>query len=124
MTEPDLKGTWEIRSSNSRFFPIGSTFDLTPSEPDGFKLEVSWEQQDKINLIDKNFRKLDSRTVKGTFPHPKATGEMFELVVTFCSVPWPNGKQRLFGLLSSGRIEGGGTGVWVAEGPPGGPPQE
>lgn len=127
MTEPVFTGTWEIRSSNSRFFPVGSAFVLRQKqpEPDGFELDVIWEKHAPIRLIERDFRKFDSGTVEGRFPHPKNPQETFQLVVTFCPVAGPGGKKRLFGLLtSSDRIEGGGTGVWVAEEPPKEPPQE
>lgn len=119
---PDFKGTWEIRSSNSRFFPAGSAFVLTPNprDPDSFDLDVIWEKHAPVKLVERNLRRLDGSTVEGTFPHPKNAQETFQLVVINCSVPGPDGKRRLCGLLTStdDRIEGGGTGVWVAEGPP------
>ena len=124
MTEPDVKGTWNILSSNSRFFPSGSDFVLTPKpgEPDSFEVDVIWERHPPVKLVDR-VRRLDSSTLEGSFCHPKNPGETFQVVLTFCSVPGFGGRKRLFGLLNSGRIEGGGTGVWVAEEPPKEPPQ-
>ena len=119
MAEPVLKGTWVIRSSTSRFFTAESVVVLAEAEPDSFTLDLIWEKHDPIKLIQRDFRKVDSGTVAGSFPHPKNSRETFQLVVTFCPVPGPGGKKRLFGLLTDdGRIEGGGTGVWVAEEPP------
>ena len=119
MTEPVLKGTWVIRSSTSRFFTVESAVVLAEAEPDSFTLDLIWEKQDPIKLIQRNFRKVDSGTAAGSFDHPRDPNEKLDLVVTFCPVPGPGGTKRLFGLLTSNsRIEGGGTGVWVAEEPP------
>lgn len=124
MTEPDFKGAWKILSSNSRFFSSGSDFELRPKpgDPDSFEVDVLWERHPPVKLVDR-VRRLDVSTLEGTFSHPKDPEEVFQLVLTFCPVPGPGGKKRLFGLLNSGRIDGGATGVWVAEEPPKEPPQ-
>lgn len=126
MTEPpDLdRFPWKILSSTSRFFPAESLirFKKTPL-PEGFEIEVSWEEleQLKLKLPDSTFLEGPRGTLKGDFRHPREQ-KGFELVVTFCPETAHGLGPILFGILreKSGGVETGGTGVWVAEeqGPP------
>jgi len=123
MTEPPAldRFSWKILSSTSRFFPTESVIDFKKTPlPEGFQIEVTWEEleQFRLTLPNSTFLENPRGTLKGDFRHPGKL-EDFQLVVTLCPVPGPKGQSLLFGVLSSGgRIEGGGTGVWVAEGPP------
>ncbi|HWN44006.1 MAG TPA: hypothetical protein VNW71_17415 [Thermoanaerobaculia bacterium] len=121
-TEPVLEGDWTIRASTSRFFTVRSGVKLAPTDraAGGFELEVDWEKQKKVKLIEKDFHEVKPRTLRGTFPHPGEPGRKFELVVTLCPEIGPDGKKYLFGLLfpPKDNREDEGTGVWVAEAQP------
>jgi hypothetical protein len=133
MSESDFPPRWTVRSSNSRFFPVHSTLELTPQKKTaGFKLAVTWEEEHAtLRLLDKDFLPVAGKpdSLKGKFGRSKGKPdeENFELVVTLCPACLEDGKRRLFGLLvqTKGR-EPGSTGVWVAEQqqPPAEPPKE
>lgn len=129
MTEPTFPEKWCVKSSTSRFFPVHSALSLTPRQRGSnvFELEVDWEGVTKLKPSDQGFTEIEPGTLQGNFGHPKKNPtEQFELMVTLSPPSGLDGKRRLLGLLIPLRagIEGGGTGVWVAEEQPKDPPQE
>jgi hypothetical protein len=118
MTDSDFSGSWIIRSSTSRFFPLDSVVNLE-RKATSFDLDVVWEGQPNLKLVDKNFLP-ENGALNGFFRRPKPgqpeKEEEFQLVVIRCPVGLPDQKPRLLGLLTQkGEREPGSTGVWMAE---------
>lgn len=124
MTEPRVfPGQTTIIASTSDYFPLDSLIEVKPSqtEPTRVQLIVKRQGKEPEPLFEAELPKITlpeaDKSLRGRFEN-LTSHRMLDGIVTLC--PGKASRVYLVGRVTAaeGRIEGGGTGVWVAEEPP------